>query len=136
MVRPSYPHRVSSPDLAPSAVPYHFSYLSGAPGYYVGMGYVITNLSFNLLVTEFFLTICLTLRTFGEVTCKMVDCVICPYALYFYPQRCRTHQISKNYVCLKVKTVTNCCYANRQINASLLSYYQQISNSYRSVLTY
>ena len=32
MVRPSYAHQVSSPDLAPSAVPYHFSNLAGAYG--------------------------------------------------------------------------------------------------------
>jgi len=42
-----------------------------------------------------------------------------PFALDFCPQR--THWISKLTCLLQRKTVTGCCYVNRQINVSLLS---------------
>ena len=44
-----------------------------------------------------------------------------PFALDFCPQRCRTRWISKLTCLLQRKTVTGCCYVNRQINVSLLS---------------
>jgi len=44
-----------------------------------------------------------------------------PFALDFCPQRCRTRWISKLTCLLQRKTVTDCCYVNRQINVSLLS---------------
>ena len=40
------------------------------------MGYFITNLSIIVPVKEFLKSV-----KFGEVTGKMVDCVICPFAL-------------------------------------------------------
>ena len=48
------------------------------------MGYFITNISFDLLVKIF---------KIGEVTGKMVDCVI--HLICVCPQSCRTRQISK-----------------------------------------
>ena len=44
-----------------------------------------------------------------------------PFALDFCPQLCRTRQISKITCVQQTETVANCCYANRQIDVSLLS---------------
>jgi len=55
-------------------------------------------------------------------------------AVHFCPKRCRTRQISKITSILRTKTVTNCCYVNRQINRSL--FYQQISNFCRPASIY
>ena len=42
-----------------------------------------------------------------------------PFALDFCPQRYRTRQISEITCVLPTETVTDRCYANRQINVSL-----------------
>jgi len=44
------------------------------------------------------------------------------FALDFCPQRCRTCRISKITCVLRTETATDCCYVNRQINVSLLSW--------------
>ena len=44
-----------------------------------------------------------------------------PFALDCCPQRCITHQISKIISVWQTKTVTDCCYVNRQISVSLLA---------------
>jgi len=49
------------------------------------------------------------------------------------PRRCWSRQINWITCVLRTGTVTNRCYVNRQIN---MSYYQQISNCCRHVLTY
>ena len=46
--------------------------------------------------------------------------LIVSFALHFCHQRCRTRWISKITCLLRTETVTDCCYANRQINVSLL----------------
>ena len=84
-----------------------------------------TRLLFCLLVREF-----LNWRTFGEVTHKMVDCFMRPIRLVLF---CRTRQISRITCLWRTETVTNRCYVNRQIQ---LTYYQEISNCCRPVLTY
>jgi len=52
---------------------------------------------------------------------------------YQCPQRCWSHQINWITWVLQTETVSNRCYVNRQIS---VSYYQQISNCCRPVLTY
>jgi len=44
-----------------------------------------------------------------------------PFALSFYPQRCRTRWISNITCVLLTETISDRCYVNRQINVSLLS---------------
>ena len=61
----------------------------------------------------------------------LVSCA--SFALHFCPQRCWSHQISWITCVLRTETVTSRCHVNRQIN---VSYYQQISNCCRPVLTY
>jgi len=59
--------------------------------------------------------------TFGEVTGKMVDCFMPPFALHFCSQRCWSRQINWMTCVLRTETVSNRCYVNRQVNVSLLS---------------
>jgi len=82
------------------------------------MGYFITNLSFNSLVKEFLKP---TFEHLAKLQAKWL-CHTPHFVLHFCHQRCRTRQISKITGILRTETTTrNCCYSNRQINASLLS---------------
>jgi len=58
------------------------------------------------------------IREHLKLQAKWLTVSYAPLALYFCPERCRTHQISK---ITWTETVTNCCYVNMQINVSLLS---------------
>ena len=67
---------------------------------------------------------------FSKVAGKCLIVSYAPLALHVCPQRRRTRQICV----LRTETIANSCYANRQINVSLLS--TNIKLPYRPVLTY
>ena len=60
--------------------------------------------------------------TFGEVTGKMVDCVMRPIRLRLLSSKMQNSpdNLSKTTGVLRTETVSNCCYDNSQINVSLL----------------
>ena len=68
-----------------------------------------------------------------KLQAKWLTVSYAPFALHFCPQRCRSHQVSWITCVLQTETVIKRCCVNRQIS---VSYFQEISNCCRSVLTY
>ena len=88
----------------------------------------ITNWSLNLLVKEFIKS-----ANIGKITGRMVDCVICPFALTLCPRRCRHRQISKTTSVWRTEMLL---IVVMLIGRLMWYYYQLISNCCRSVLTH
>ena len=68
-----------------------------------------------------------------KLKAKWLVVACAPFPLHFCPQGRWSRQINWITCVLWTETVTNHCYVNRQIN---MSYYQQVSNCCRPVLTY
>jgi len=82
------------------------------------MGYIITNLSFNLLVQEFLISVNIW-RSYWD---KWLIVSYALFALKFVVKDAELAGYKSKRTCVRqTETATDCCYVNRHTDVSLLS---------------